>query len=522
MKLVTTQQMRELDRKTISEYGISGEVLMERAGQGVTEIVQYLAEMAGYNDPAIQLLAGRGNNGGDAFVAARHLKEQGFRVEVWIAGEAGAIGGDALKHLSKMKSAGVAFHELPTRNDWDEMLASRPGGDGILVDGLLGTGISGPAREPAAGAIRYINGLADRCMVVAIDVPSGLNTDTGKAEGATVIADITATMGLPKRGLAEPSAINFVGCVEVVDIGIPDELTARVESDEELITAEDLRGLIGRRARSDHKGTFGNVLIVGGAAGYAGAVAMAARAATRSGAGLVTVLVPARIASVVAGIVPEAMVHSASETEVSSLSSDCLTVWKKSVNDFDAVLIGPGMTTHEQTRLLVERVLAESRTCLVMDADALSVCEGRPEIIKQSTCPIIITPHPGEMGRLLGCRPAEVQADRMKLAVNAAQETDTVVVLKGAGTLVAQNGQPLNINLTGNPGMASGGMGDVLGGLIAGLAAQGCQPFDAARIGVYLHGRAGDNVAWRTSQAGMTAGDVIEELPNVLREISPR
>ena len=522
MKLITSEQMRELDRKTIAEFGVPGEMLMERAGSGVAKIVQYLARRSGYVNPSVQLFAGYGNNGGDAFVAARCLKEQGFDVEVWIAGGVDAIGGDALKHFSRMKSAGVALRELPREEDWDAALASGCGGGDILVDGVLGTGISGPPRGPAAGAIRYINALSDRSPVIAIDIPSGLNADTGEAMGDTIIADITATMGLPKRGLIESCAVAFVGNVEVVDIGIPDELVGRMESDKELITPKDLRSLIRRRARNAHKGTFGNVLLIGGAAGYAGAIAMAARAAARSGVGLVTALVPACIASIVAGIVPEAMVHAAAETETGSMSADFLGKWNRSVDDFDAVLVGPGMTTHKHTQLFVKRLLHECRKPLVMDADALNVCKGQTSMIKQSSCPVVITPHPGEMARLLECSIADVQADRFKAALNTTENLCVTTVLKGTGTIVAEKGRPLNINMTGNPGMATGGMGDVFGGLLAGLLAQGLDPFDAARVGVYLHGRAGDNVAWRTSQAGMIASDVIEELPNVFGELMAR
>ena len=223
-----------------------------------------------------------------------------------------------------------------------------------------------------------------------------------------------------------------------------------------------------------------------------------------------------------AGIAPEAMIHSGSETESGSLAADCLSKWGRGINDFDAVAIGPGMTTHEQTRILVERILNECRKPLVIDADALNVCAGRIDSIRKANCPVVLTPHPGEMARLMATETATIQNDRFKWARKAAEDTNAVVTLKGAGTVVAAKDSPLHISLTGNPGMATGGMGDVLSGLIAGLAAQNLKPFDATRMGVYLHGRAGDNVAWRGSQAGMIASDVIEELPAVLRELTIR
>jgi NAD(P)H-hydrate epimerase len=216
------------------------------------------------------------------------------------------------------------------------------------------------------------------------------------------------------------------------------------------------------------------------------------------------------------------MVHPAAHTDVGTLAYDCLDRWDRDLNDFDAVLIGPGMTTHDQSRLLVESVLADSRIPLIVDADALNVCEGRRDMLRRASCPVVITPHPGEMARLFGYSSADIQANRFGAARRAVGALDAVVVLKGAGTLVAAKDKPLNINMTGNPGMATGGMGDVLSGVIAGLAAQRMDPFDAARIGVYLHGRAGDNAALRGSQAALAATDLIVELPHVFREISAR
>ena len=521
MKIVTAQQMRRIDQAAISEFGVPGEVLMERAGYGVADIVQRLARVSDNSHARVKLFAGKGNNGGDAFVAALHLGNRGFDVEVLLAGEMNKVSGDALTHLERMKSANVKLRELPTAAEWDTVDYSRLR-DAILVDGILGTGISGTVRGPAAAAIRHIRAASDRNLVVAIDVPSGLDADTGTARGEAVAADITATMGLAKSGLIEPCSADFVGTVEVVDIGIPDKLVRSVKSDRELVTTADIRRFFHRRASRAHKGDFGKVLLIGGAAGYAGAIAMATAAAARSGAGLLTALVPRRIASVVAAIVPEAMVHAGAETEIGSLSREAVKKWNRDVNDFDAVLMGPGMTTHEDTRSLVEQILREARVPLVLDADALNVCRSDLAFIKQSACPLVITPHPGEMARLLGCAAAEVQADRFKAAQTVAENTGAVVALKGAGTIIAASDRSPNINMTGNPGMATGGMGDVLGGMIVGLAAQRFEPFDAARTAVFLHGRAGDHVAWRTSQAGMIASDVIEKLPIVFREVAAR
>ena len=251
MKIVTTAQMRELDRRTIEEFGTKGDVLMDRAGQGVADVARRVAETAGFVNPWIHLVAGRGNNGGDAFAAARHLKDTGFAVEVWLAGSANEVQGDALLHLSRMKKAGITLRELPTKEDWDEA-AKEKGWADIVVDGVLGTGGQGPARGPAVGAIQYINAQSGEALVVAVDIPSGLDGDTGAAGGAVVRADVTVAIGLPKRGLLEPAALDYVGCLEVVDIGIPADFIGQMdlEPDRELIHWSDLKPLFPPRARA--------------------------------------------------------------------------------------------------------------------------------------------------------------------------------------------------------------------------------------------------------------------------------
>ncbi|MCX7818801.1 MAG: NAD(P)H-hydrate dehydratase [Kiritimatiellae bacterium] len=520
MKIVTTAQMRQLDRRTIEEAGVPAYELMDRAGRGVADVIRYLADLAGMGAPAALIIAGRGNNGGDAFAAGRHLRELGFEVVVWIAGPESQIGGESLKHLANLRAEGVTIEEFPTQEDWQENLA-RPLATDFIVDGLLGIGSHGAPRGAVAWAIEYINTAANDAYVVSIDVPSGLNSDRGVAEGAAVTADVTVTMGLPKIGLLAPAALEFVGTIEVVDIGIPPafiEETPAV-SDLEMIYSTELRHVIPRRARGSHKGTYGHLLLIGGARGYAGAIALACRAAARSGVGLTTALVPASIATIVAGASLETMVHPGAETEIGSLRADALDPWWSRLDQFDAVLVGPGLTTHGESAILVRRLLERCPTPLVLDADALNVMAGDAAAIRSARSSVVVTPHPGEIGRLLQMDVARVQADRISAAQAAAALTGAVTVLKGAGTIVTAAEPPAYINMTGNPGMARGGSGDVLAGLLAGLLAQGIAPLDAARAAVFLHGRAGDMAAWRSSQTGMVAGDVVTEIPFAFREL---
>lgn len=523
MRSVLVEQMRELERRVMAECEVTGEQLMDRAGFGVADAVQRLADETDTDGLSVLLVAGRGNNGGDAFAAARHLKAMGYRPTVWLAGEEKQVQGDALQHLSRMKAEDIPLEEVTTAADWEDAAANSPGTD-FIVDGLLGTGSRGPARGPVASAIRFVNALSDEGRVVSIDVPSGLDADTGRSEGDCVQADLTVTMGLPKRGLLAQDAIEWVGRLEVADIGIPDDFMQALpmDTDREFIDLSDLRPLWPRRPRRAHKGTFGHALLLGGSTRYAGAIVMACRAAVRSGAGRVTALVPSSLVSLVVGAAPEAIVMGVPETPQGALSYEWWKAWKESLGEFSSVMIGPGLTCEESSRQLVRQVLRDCRVPLVLDADALNVQERRPSWVDAASCPVIITPHPGEMARLMNTTTETIQLDRYAAAREAAMRMKCTVVLKGAGTLVTAPGKPLCLNLTGNPGMAKGGSGDVLAGLLAGLLAQGIDPFDAARLAVYLHGRAGDAVAGRRSQAGLTACDIAQELPFAFRDLTLR
>ena len=521
MKVISVAQMRDLDRRASEEFNIPSEELMDRAGDGVAEIVERLADVAGFRRPFILLIAGRGNNGGDAFAAAYYLKNDGFDCEIWIAGAKSEIKDDALKQLSRARQAGVPIHDLPTKEDWD---AAEPIGADIIVDGVLGIGATGPARGPAIGAIQFINICSPESLVVAIDVPSGLQADTGQSESEAVIADITATIGLPKLGLVEPVALDHVGVLDVVDIGIPPQVIAELsaETELELIHRGDLMPLLPRRKRRAHKGDFGRVLLIGGARGYSGAITLAARAAVRGGAGLVKVVTPQSIAATVAGQALEAMVVGMSETDIGSLDVAAWKTIEPLLEQADAVLMGPGLTLHQDSFSLVRNLVRACEVPLVLDADALAVLEGQPHVLAKSRGPLLITPHPGEMAKLFGQTAEQVQNDRRGVAIAAAKYTGAIVVLKGAGTLIAQNDRPLAVNLTGNPGMATGGSGDVLAGLLTALLGQGLKPFDAARMAVYLHGLSGDHIAWRKSQTGLSAGDLPDEIAYAFRDLAIR
>ncbi|HNX53448.1 MAG TPA: NAD(P)H-hydrate dehydratase [Pontiellaceae bacterium] len=496
MKTVSAAEMRELERRVFAG-GTAGEELMLRAGQAVSGIAQDV--LAGRGGHSILLIAGTGNNGGDIFAAATALSTTDLDIEVWICGSQSRIKGDAQLHLKKMVRAGIIPKEIHSTND----LFPKTWPD-LIVDGLLGTGSNGAPRGFMGSLIEWINAEALHAFVLSVDLPSGIDADSGIAAGPAVKADLTVTIGLPKTGLIRPEALPYTGSVEVADIGIPQEFIDDAAGCEEaaLIDRSDI--CLPRRERDSHKGTYGHVLLIGGSAGYTGAIAMAARAALRSGAGLVSVLTPEEVWPVVAQAVgPEVMVHPFTRTTPPDLSR------------FSAVLAGPGLGRSDETRRLVEALLETCGVPLVLDADALCVS---PEKITGAKCPVILTPHPGEFERFFG----EPVTGRWAQAREAAGTTGKTIVLKGAGTIVAEPGHKLAVNLTGNPGMATGGSGDVLAGLLTGLLGQGMQTFEAAMTAVYLHGIAGDIAAYDCTQSALIATDIIEALPDAFRFLQSR
>ena len=495
MKIVTASQMQELDRRTIAS-GIPGEELMQTAGEGLADAIRRLASNHQLVDSPVLFVAGCGNNGGDAFVAARCLHEDGWPVECWLAGSEDRLKGDALVWFRRMKKADVPFCAMEDSEQWKHVSSCGTDAE-IIVDGLLGTGASGEPRGIVANAVQFIDTQADRTLIVAIDVPSAM----------AVRADLTVTMGLPKIDCTQPENIDFVGNLEVVDIGIPDRFIGEAEGDPylEFIHPSDLVPLFPRRPRDAHKGVFGHVLCMGGSKGFSGAVAMASRAAARSGAGLVSAFVSESIHALVASAVPEVMVHSSMPD-----------------GKWTAVLVGPGMGRSATTREQVLQLLETSAVPLILDADAITMLAGHIEAIAAAKCPVVLTPHPGEFAALFGLKVEDVQEDRFGMAKMAADRLGATIVLKGAGTIVAAPGVPMAVNLTGNPGMASGGSGDVLAGIIAGFAGQGIPVFEAACAAVWLHGRAGDLAASEKSQASIIAPDLIEKLPEAFRGISCR
>jgi NAD(P)H-hydrate epimerase len=501
MIVTTAAEMRALDRWTI-EHGTAGHVLMERAGTGATRVLRGMLPQA---PGPVVVVCGKGNNGGDGFVIARQLRRMRIPVEVWLVGRQAEVQGDAAGMLASWGSRRGAVHEIAASADVAALAARLPRATAV-VDALFGTGLNAPVTGVPAEVIEAIN--AAGAPVLAVDISSGLSADTGRPLGTAVRATATATFGFPKVGQCLYPGVEHTGRLEVVDIGIPAEALAAVGPRCALLDAAEVGRLLPRRARDAHKGTFGHVLVVAGSRGKSGAALLAAEAAARSGAGLTTLAVPASLQSVVEGHVREAMTaalpHEPSGGELADLLAGRA-----------AVVCGPGLGLTADTRALVAAIVRTCSAPLVLDADGLNAVAGT-DVLRERLAPTVITPHPGEMARLLETDTAAVQADRVAAARGLAERWDVVVVLKGARTVIAAPDGQVAISPTGNPGMASGGMGDALSGLLGALLSQRLRPFDAARLGVFAHGAAADAIAARRGEAGLLARDVIEELPPTL------
>ena len=497
MRLVGSAEMREIDRTAIEGLGIPGLALMERAGRAVAEAASALAAAHG----RVVVVCGGGNNGGDGYVAARLLREAGRAVQVVALVPAERLAGDARAAREAAERARVTIDD---RGGPDAVQAG-PGD--VVVDALLGTGLTRPPEGSFAAAIGRINqARAGGARVLAVDVPSGLSADTGRPLGACVQADRTVTFAFLKRGLVLFPGAEVAGAVEVADIGIPPLAAERVPAGCELVAEEEVRALVPVRRPDAHKGDAGRVLVVAGSPGKTGAAHLSLLGALRGGAGLVTLAAREPVLPFALAGLPEAM--SERLPAGGSLGRGDLEALLAAARGKDAVVIGPGIPRGPETAEVLVALLERTGLPAVLDADALNALAESRSLLGRLPPRLVLTPHPGEMARLAGATVAEVQADRIGVAASRAREWSAVVVLKGARTVVAAPDAPPAVIPTGNPGMASGGTGDVLAGLIGALLAGGLSPFDAARAGAWVHGRAGDLAARSSGQRGLLAGDL--------------
>jgi ADP-dependent NAD(P)H-hydrate dehydratase / NAD(P)H-hydrate epimerase len=512
MKIVTGTEMQKLDRRTIIEAHVPSAVLMERAGEG---IVRHLEEHCGpVRGRTITILCGKGNNGGDGLVVARLLHRRRARIHVVLLTPITDLSHDtAAMYRRLVRVAGrAAIVRFRSADQARPILASSD----ILVDALLGTGLSSAVTGTYREAIELINSAGK--PVIAVDIPSGLHADTGTILGRAIRATLTITCGLPKLGLYVDAGIDQAGAIRVVDIGIPPAYVDAIESRILLLTGDSAFQSLPERVPSAHKGTFGHAGIIAGSVGKTGAAALAARAALRVGAGLVTVATPSSVNDVLEAKLLEAMTMPLPETKARTLARSGLDRVLAFIQARTAIAIGPGLSTHHETVELVQSLMKHLDRPSVLDADALNALAGRASLLTECKTPPILTPHPGEMARFeVDATTQSVNADRIGTARRFARERGVFVVLKGARTVIARPDGLVAICPTGNPGMATAGTGDVLTGMIVGLLAQGVPAWDAACAATYFHGSAGDLASQHLGQAGMLASDLIAQIPYALQ-----
>jgi NAD(P)H-hydrate epimerase len=514
MILVTAKEMQEMDRRTIDGFGLPGMVLMENAGRGATQfLVEQFPDIA---DKRVGVIAGRGNNGGDGFVMARCLVQKGIRVRVYLLAAATSVQGDAAANLKLLQPLDVPVIEIPDEAAFSHVKPEMDGMD-MWVDAILGTGLKSDVKGYFKTIIDYLNGLGK--PVFAVDIPSGLNSDSGQSCGACIRARATATFAFAKTGLLVYPGAAYTGSLQIVDIGIPPHIVAAVKPRQFLITESLIRSQLIPRPPDAHKGAAGHLLVVAGSTGKTGAAAMTAMSALRVGAGLVTLGVAASLNPVLESQLLEAMTVTLPESGRGILGQAAFDAICQELPGKRCLAIGPGLGQAADTKKLVCKIVRESEIPVVVDADGLNNLVGELEILKHVRAPIMLTPHPGEMARLLETAASKVQQDRINCTRQLAVDYGVHVVLKGARTVVAHPDGSVFINPTGNAGMASGGMGDVLTGVIAGLVVQGLTPAAACQAGVYLHGASADSLLEDMGPYGYLAGDVMKTIPGAIKKV---
>ncbi len=515
MKILSAAEMREVDRLTTARFRIPSLTLMENAGKSVAEFIR--SRVPDLRGRRIVVLCGKGNNGGDGFVVARHLLKMGVRPTVYLFAGPRDLKGDAAKNLAHWKRAKGKLHL-----DHGEKGSLAPfDSNCLIIDALLGTGTRGTVEGRLRDVISAVNARQPGSIVVSVDIPSGLHADTGELQGVAITADYTVTFTAPKPALT--SGGDLAGTVVVRDIGSPAELIEDVGKGHSRWSEprEFARFALPRRP-AGNKGDYGHALVVAGSVGKSGAAVLASSAALRAGAGLVTVATPEPVLPIVSAHTPEIMTEPLPATEVGSISTRSLADgrFESVVKGKRALAVGPGLTTQEDTQKFIRAIVANRSVPMILDADGLNAFASRAIELSRSEGRLAITPHPGEMARLVGCSIGDIQNRRVEVALKSAAAWNAHVILKGHETVIASPDGSAYINSTGNPGMATGGTGDVLTGILASLTAQfGTDDWPRVlAFGVYLHGLAGD-IAWAANgEAPLLASDLIHALPAAYRQ----
>jgi NAD(P)H-hydrate epimerase len=502
LKVVTAKEMQNIDHRTITGYGIPSLVLMERAGLSVAAQVKERAP-----GRKVLVLAGTGNNGGDGLVAARELMNAGLSVKVLITGSRAGLSADCRTQFGIARKMGIPM-------DFGKKIPKKDLHGALLVDAVFGTGLARPVTGELARTFRLVN--ESRAPVVAVDMPSGVSADTGQVLGTALAAETTVTFGAPKRGHFLYPGAGYAGQLHVEDIGFPSELLRSVPVS--ALELGEMALLVPPRPPYSNKGDYGHVLLLGGSRGRTGAALMAGRAALRAGAGLATLGIPQSLTQSFQGRVTEEMTLPLPDTPQGGIAPEAQETVLEFLDRRARVLaLGPGMGIESGTGRLVRELLLRVAAPMVLDADALNALEGKTSLLRRARAPVVLTPHPGEFSRLTGESVAQIEADRISSALRFARKTGTCVVLKGVPTVVASPEGEVFLNTTGNSGLAKGGSGDVLTGIIAAFLAQGLPPLAAALLGVFTHGLAADLAREEMTEHSMLASDVTGSVSRAFR-----
>lgn len=511
MKIADASTIRDIDRVAVEKYGISGLQLMENAGRGVAEVVlKELGEAACGSKAAI--FAGKGNNGGDGYVAGRHLHNAGIAVTIYTLCKLDELKGDAASNAASWRKMNGRIEELLS-NEAVKAAAESIEKSDIVIDAIFGTGLSEEVTGVHGEAIRLINRLNKK--IISIDIPSGIHATTGAVLGEAVRASLTATMAMPKLGLLLFPGRAHTGRVEVVDIGVPREVISEPSIKWNLLGPSDISGILKPRKSESHKSSHGHLLVLAGSPGLTGAAYMSGAAALRAGAGLVTVGVPESLHGIMEVKTTEVMTVGLPETN-RRLGTAAYEEIRRIAANKTALVIGPGAGTSEELMKLIELILQDIHIPVVIDADGLNSFAPKIASLKGLKTEVVLTPHPGEMSRLLNMKIQAIQADRIGAAEKLVEMTGATVVLKGAYTVIACPSGQVYLNPTGNPGLATAGTGDILAGMLGAFLAQGYSAFEASAAAVYIHGLAGDEAKSKSGELGMIATDLLGFIPSII------
>ena len=522
MKLVTSQQMRNIDKRTIEGEKIPGLELMEKAGKGSADVAK---RMVGddVKGKKVLIFCGTGNNGGDGFVVGRYLSQWGAEVKLFLLGKKKEVKGDAKVNMDKAEKIALKVKEVSKEEDFSQDINCD-----LVVDAIFGTGFQGKADGVYADAIEFIN--RSNSPVLAIDVASGLNADTGEAEGICVKADHTATMALPKIGHYFHPGRTYSGEVTVIDIGVPPKIVDQENLNLNAVTKDEVRALLPTRPGDAYKGNCGRVVLIAGSTGMTGAAALASTSTLRAGAGMAILGIPRTLNDIMEIKFTEVMTRPLPDVRKKGvLALRGLGEINELLQWADCLALGPGLGQHFETIELVRRILKRTSLPTLVDADGLNAIAKDSSILKEIDIPLILTPHIGELSRLTNAPMDEIARDRMRYALDSAKKFNCILVFKGAPTIVAEPGGQIYVNSSGNAGMATAGSGDVLTGIIIGLVAQmlfdrrgrdiKAIMLDAANCGVYIHGFAGDLARDEKGEMGMIAGDMMDKIPEAILRI---